>query len=60
MLGLGTYVFNSELVWLIFLLNSHSKPILEKRPWNHLQKLIFEGIQESFANGLRVQHLSYC
>jgi hypothetical protein len=41
---MGTYVYNSDLVWYIFLvvLNSHTKPILVKRSWNHLQKLIIQ------------------
>jgi hypothetical protein len=41
---MGTYVYNIDLVWYIFLvvLNSHSKPILVKRSWNHLQKLIIQ------------------
>jgi hypothetical protein len=44
MLDMGTYVYNSDLVWYIFLvvLNSHSKPILVKRFWIHLQKLIIQ------------------
>jgi hypothetical protein len=41
---MGTYVYNIVLVWYFFFvaLNSHSKPILVKRSWNHLQKLIIQ------------------
>jgi hypothetical protein len=41
---MGTYVYIIVLVWYFFFvaLNSHSKPILVKRSWNHLQKLIIQ------------------
>jgi hypothetical protein len=44
MLDMGTYAYNSDLVLYIFLvvLNTNSKPILVKRFWIHLQKLIIQ------------------